>query len=240
MRLFLGRIIFLIAVCLTFTGGFLSGYIICAFQSGGYKEILSDKNIVAWVGVGVNLAVVFVALFMNILREHLKKPRFRISCGQEPPWQISKVMSEKNSNKKRLYIRLRVENSGLIAAEACEVRLEKIEVVKYEDGKKVYRPLIHDPRPLKWIGRDCSPIQLSPGSFDFVDLGAQNENYQENLRIEFHERGHLDLNLIKDEAVEYILKGNVYSKGAFPQKFTFCITWDADDESSVVKISEEK
>jgi hypothetical protein len=235
MRWSHGRKLYLIAFCLVFAGGFLGGYLVCIFHSGETTKILRDNVVIAWVGVGVNLAVVFVALFINVLREHLRKPRFIITCGREPPF--CKVKSGTGSNEKFLFLRLRIENSGLSATEDCEVRLEKIGVVK---GNKVYCSLIHDPRPLKWIGRKCDTIQLSPGAFDFVDLGVQNEDHRENFCIRFPNRGQLDLNLIEDEAEAYILRGNVYGKGAFPQEFAFRITWDVDSESLAVMISEEK
>lgn len=232
------NMLLVIALCLVFMGGFSSGYILCVFQPSSLTEFLKDKTVIAWIGAGVNLAVVFVALFVNVLHEHLRKPRFRITSGQEPPYQIVESVNGAETKTERLYVRFCAENCGLTATEGCEVRLEKIEAVQENEGKEVLCALDHDPRPLKWVGRSCSPIALSPGAFDFVDLGAQNEDYQENFRIEFDERGHLDLNLVKDSAKAYILRGHVYGKGAVPQDFSFRMKWEVDSVSPLVVISE--
>ena len=238
MHSFRERMLYIVMVCLIFVGGISIGYIACLFQSSQTTGILRDNAVIAWVGVGVNLSVVFVALFMNVLREHLNKARFQVSCGEEPPWVVREVVGEAGSSKERLYLRLRVKNSGLSATDGCEVRLERIEALRHSEKGTTCRPLIHDPRSLKWIGRNCHPIQLSSGAFDFVDLGAQNEDYRENFRLEFDERGHLDLNLVRDDAEAYILEGHVYGNGAIPKEFSFRMTWDVDNESSDVIISE--
>ena len=234
----IGRMIIAAAIAVSFILGVALGFVWHLFDGNSHLPILRDPQVVAWVAVGANLAVVFVALFVNIFHEYCKRARFEITCGMEPPWQITADLPGM-PGLHLLYVRLRVQNVGLNPTEACEVRLETIEELRVRDDTLESRTVDHDPRPLKWIGRDCAPIALNPGTFDFVDLGAQNEDFRENLRLEFCERGNMDLNRVEHEVDTYRLRGSVYGKGAQPRSFTFLVTWDVEGTLTPIKIWED-
>jgi hypothetical protein len=130
-----------------------------------------DKDLVAWAGVVASLAVVGIALFLNMLTDRARQPRFRITCRGVPPWQIAK--KSERLDGELLFVRLQVQNVGRTCEEACEVRVEQ--VFRLHSGKVTKPQPIndHDPRPLKWVGRDTKPVTLNRGAFDFVDLDPE-------------------------------------------------------------------
>jgi len=184
----------------------------------------SDTNLVAWVGVVVNLAVVGIALFLNLLLDKFRRPRFRVTCGEARPWQVEKKADE-GGGLQLLHVRLEVQNVGRSYEEACEVRVEQ--VLRLFSAKETKPEPIneHDPRPLKWVGRDTKPTTLSAGAFDFADLGVLRSDSLENFRLDFADRGHLDLSLTAKGVVGFRIVGTVYGKRAKPRPFAFDLTW---------------
>ena len=189
----------------------------------------SDTRLVAWAGVGVNLAVVIIALFLNVALERYRRPRLQVSSGEQAPWQVVTGTSEGSD---LLHVRLRVQNSGRDYEEACEVRVE--EVLCSSATSQEPAPLTdHDPRTLKWVGRTTKPISLSAGAFDFVDLGVRSKHSPEHVRLEFDERGHLDLWLRGTDCTAYLIVGTAYGRRARPRPFKFDISWNRDDFGTV-------
>ena len=182
-----------------------------------------DKHLVEWAAVVVNLAVVGIALFLNILLDKSRQPRFRITCGDVRPWQI--VKESERLDTELLYVRLRVQNVGRTCEDACEVRVEQ--VFRLLSGKDTRpEPIFdHDPRPLKWVGRDTKPLTLNRGAFDFVDLGVIRKDSREAFRLEFADRGHLDLWLNEEDVSAFRIAGTVYGKRAEPEPFAFDLSW---------------
>lgn len=221
----------------SFSIGVLTGGLL-KLQNGGVSKFLGNTRVIAWVGVAVNFGVVFVAVFLSILRASYLRPRFSITCGSSPPYQLEKPL-ESTGRAFLLHVRLRVQNTGRSAVEGCEVRLENIyELRRGSRGLHAVARDDHDPRALKWVGRDTNPIALNRGAFDHVDLGARSSDFTENFRVEFSTRGHVDLNLSDPEITAFRLEGAVYGKGAKPRHFVFDLSWEADTRSRTVKISE--
>jgi hypothetical protein len=182
-----------------------------------------DKTLVEWAGVVVNLAVVGVALFLNVLLDKLRQPRFRITGGDAPPWQL--VKDSETRDTKELFVKLRVKNVGRTCEDACEVRVEQVFRV-FSAGDARPEPIAdHDPRPLKWVGRDTKPVTLNRGAFDFVDLGVIRKDSPEAFRLDFADRGHLDLWLNEKDLAAFRITGTVYGKRAEPKHFAFDLSW---------------
>src|SRR5712692_4492696 len=148
----------------------------------------SDTRLVAWASVVVNLAVVVIALFLNVLFDKFRQPRFRVTCREARPWQVEKEAHEVG-DPKLLHVRLRVQNVGRSYEEACEVRVERVLRLYSANDMKPDAINDHDPRPLKWVGRDTKPITLDAGAFDFVDLGVHLPYSPEFFRLDFADRG---------------------------------------------------
>jgi hypothetical protein len=184
----------------------------------------SDSRLVAWAGVLANLAVVGIALFLNVLLDEFRQPRFRVTCGVAPPWQLEKKADEVG-DLRLLHVRLQVQNVGRSYEDACEVRVEQVFRLFSERDIKPQPINEHDPRPLKWVGRDTRPITLNAGAFDFADLGVRHPDSLEYFRLDFADRGHLDLWLNEKEAAGFRLVGTVYGKRAKPRPFVFDIGW---------------
>ena len=193
----------------------------------------SDTQLVAWVGIVVNLAVVVVALFLNILLEKFRQPRFHVKYGQGPPWQIEKTVNEPEKVQ-LLHVRLQIENVGRSYEESCEVRVEQVFRLFSIKNKDPELIKYHDPRSLKWVGRDTKPIPLNVGAFDFVDLGARHPASLESFRLDFAERGHLDLGLDEKNLVGYRIVGTVYGKQAHPKSFVFDLSWKTFELSPIL------
>ena len=212
-----------VAVCLTG----LACYRASSLTAGtALVDWYSDTRLVAWTGVRVNLSVVIIALFLNVALERYRRPRLSVSCGEQAPWQ---VITETSEGSELLHVRLRVQNSGRDYEEACEVRVEEV-LRSPVRNQEPARPLDHDPRTLKWVGRTTQPISLSPGAFDFVDLAAQRRDSPEYIRLDFDERGHLDLWLKEvGRAGYYFIVGTAYGRRARPKPFKFQITWESED-----------
>lgn len=183
----------------------------------------SDTRLVAWAGVAANLAVVGIALFLNILLDKARQPRFRVTCREVQPWQLVKV--PKGEDTEKLFVRLRVQNVGRTCEDACEVRVEQVfRIFSARDAKP--KPIAdHDPRPLKWVGRDTKPATLNRGAFDFVDLGTIRKDSREAFRLDFADRGHLDLWLNEKDLAAFRITGTVYGKRAEPEPFAFDLSW---------------
>lgn len=185
----------------------------------------SDTRLVAWIGVAVNLAVVIIALFLNVALERYRRPRLQVSSGDQAPWQ---VITGAGEDCELLHVRLRVRNAGSGYEEGCEVRVE--EVLRSPPQSRKPEPLTdHDPRPLKWVGRTAEAIGLSAGAFDFVDLGVRAKSTPEHLRLDFDERGHMDLWLHPANTVAYRIVGTAYGRRAKPKPFSFELSWTSDD-----------
>lgn len=192
----------------------------------------SDPHLVEWAGVAVNLAVVGVALFLNVLLDKARQPRFRVTCREAQPWQLAK--ESKGRDTELLFVRLRVQNVGRTCEEACEVRVEQVfRLFLAKDAKP--QPIVdHDPRPLKWVGRDTKPLTLNRGAFDFVDLGVIRKDSREAFRLDFDDRGHLDLWLDDDDLSAFRIAGTVYGKRAQPEPFAFDLNWRSVEFGPIV------
>jgi hypothetical protein len=187
-------------------------------------QLYRDKDFVAWAGVIMNLAVVGVALFLNVLLERFRQPRFRLTCQAGPPWQIVKSDGTDNGVGLR-FVRLKVHNVGRTFEEACEVRIERVLEISPERNHECEPVADHDPRPLKWVGRETRPLILNAGAFDLVDLGIRRSDSPDHFRLDFADRGHLDLFVNDISVVGYRVKGAVYGKRATPQPFTIDLRW---------------
>ena len=193
----------------------------------------SDTQLVAWAGVVVNLAVVGVALFLNALLDKFRRPRFRVTCGEEPPWQVEKKADEVG-DLQQLHVRLQVQNVGRSYEESCEVRVEQVFRLFSVKDKKPESINDHDPRPLKWVGRNTKPVTLNPGAFDFVDLGLLRADSREHFRLDFADRGHLDLWLNEKDVAAFRIVGTVYGKRVKPNPFAFDLSWKSFEFGSIV------
>jgi len=182
-----------------------------------------DTALVAWAGVAANLAVVGIALFLNILLDKARQPRFVVTCREAPPWQIAK--DSETRGVKEFFVRLRVQNVGHTCEEACEVRVERVFRLFSETDTKPESIDEHDPRPLKWVGRDTKPINLNAGAFDFVDLGLLREDSLEHFRLDFDNRGQMDLWMNAKGVAAFRIAGTVYGKRAKPSAFVFDLSW---------------
>jgi hypothetical protein len=183
----------------------------------------SDTRLVQWAGVAANLAVVGIALFLNILLDKARQPRFRVTCRGVQPWQLVKV--PKGEDTEKLFVRLRVQNVGRTCEDACEVRVEQVFRILPARNAKPEAIADHDPRPLKWVGRDTKPLTLDRGAFDFVDLGVIRKDSPEAFRLDFADRGHLDLWLNEKDLAAFRITGTVYGKRAEPERFAFDLSW---------------
>jgi hypothetical protein len=188
----------------------------------------SDTQLVAWAGVVVNLAVVGMALFLNVLLDKFRQPRFGVTCGEARPWQVEKKADEVG-DLQLLHVRLQVQNVGRSYEGACEVRVEQ--VFRLFSAKEMKPEPIneHDPRPLKWVGRDTKPATLNAGAFDFVDLGVRHPESPENFRLDFADRGHLDLWLNEKDVAGFRIVGTVYGQRAKPKPFAFDLSWKSSE-----------
>jgi hypothetical protein len=211
--------------------------LVVLYRSSGYIRThltawYCDTRLVAWAGVVASLAVVGIALFLNVLLDKARQPRFRVTCREGPPWQIAKESETLDS--KFLFVRLRVQNVGRTCEEACEVRVEQ--VVRLFSGKDTKPQPIneHDPRPLKWVGRDTKPATLNRGAFDFVDLGLLHADSREHFRLDFADRGHLDLWLNEKDVTAFRIAGTVYGKRAKPNPFAFDLSWKSFEFGPIV------
>jgi hypothetical protein len=185
----------------------------------------SDTHLVAWAGVVVNLAVVVIAVFLNVILDSFRQPRFSVTCREAPPWQVEKATDE-DEESRLLYVRLRVQNVGRSYEEACEVRVEQVLRLHSANNIKPDQINEHDPRPLKWVGRDTKPHALNAGAFDFVDLGVQLRESLELFRLDFSDRGHLDLWLDVEGIAGFRVVGTIYGKRAKPKAFAFDLSWN--------------
>lgn len=238
MKLRLTWVFAVVAIVFSFSLGLLLG---CFFsiQEPTFANFFRNPQVVGWAGVVATILVIFIALFLNILREDYQRPRFIITCGSSAPYQVKTEIRDSDGSQQLLHIRLGVQNVGRSVTEACEVRLERILEIRSESGRlKSVARTDHDPRALKWIGRDTTPIPLSPGAFDFVDLGAQNSGFMENFRVDFQDRGHIDLNIADPSIMGFELKGTVYGKNAVPKQFTFQLSWEMNAGLQPVNILE--
>jgi hypothetical protein len=189
-------------------------------------SLYKNDQLVKWASIIVNLAVVIIALFLNITVEYIRRPRFRIDCGIEQPWQKQTRVKDVNDNIKQMHLRLRVWNVGRTCEYSTEVRVEKIYKITNQGRNKLIPLNDHDPRPLKWIGRDTEPIALNVGAFDFVDLGVRRSDILDRFHLEFGKRGHFDL-IMENEVINvFRIDGTVYGNKAIPQPFTFDLRWD--------------
>jgi len=184
----------------------------------------SDTQLVAWAGVVVNLAIVGIALFLNVLLDKFRQPRFGVTCGEARPWQVEKKADEVG-DLQLLHVRLQVQNVGRSYEEACEVRVEQVFRLFSVKEMKPEPINDHDPRPLKWVGRDTKPITLNAGAFDFADLGVRHPDLLEHFRLDFADRGHLDLWLNEKDLAGFRIVGTVYGKRAKPKPFVFDLSW---------------
>ena len=228
-------ILFLSIIILVFVAGWYVGQ----FRQHNLKwpQLLKQDHIIGWASVLANLMVVFVALFLTILHEHYKRPRFSISADKESPYQVISHLDDENIDL--LHVRLKIENNGRTATEACEVRLEHISYIYERNNTHEIIPIKnHDPRTLKWFGRDTAPIPLNAKAFDFVDLGVLRPDFLDNFRIEFMTRGHLDLSYSESDIKGFKLTGTIYSKKARPKRFTFDLSWSPFGQLEPVQLRE--
>lgn len=200
-------------------------------------EIYKDPQLVQWAGVVVNLSVVVLALFLNTLAEHWKRPRFRVDTGDGPPWKARTKLPD-TVDAMLMHERIRIRNVGRTAEEACEVRVEQ--VFRLLSGPSTQpSPLPHhDPRPLKWVGRDNKPIMLSAGAFDLVDLGVCRSDQPDHFILEFGDRGRLNLLFEQDVVRGFRVLITVYGKQGIPFQAAFDLRSDSRDEESPLKMEQ--
>jgi len=196
----------------------------------------ADRQLVAWVGIAVNLAVVVVALLLNVLLEQARRPRFAITLGAGPPWQVEKRSSGDDPSS-LIHVRLRVQNIGRTCEDRCEIRIEQVLYLYSTKGLKPESIADHDPRSLKWAGRDTRPINLNVGAFDFADLAVRRLDSPNLVRLEFAERGHLDLWGSEKNIVGYRVIGTAYGTTARPKSFKFDLSWN-EIEASFIAVRE--
>lgn len=199
----------------------------------------NDTRLVQWVAVAVNLLVVFIALFLNTLLAWLRKPRFRVDFGSESPWQTETTPKD-TPGVVLVHFRLRIRNIGRTAESSCEVRVEEVSRLRAGSRRRAEVRVRHDPRPLKWAGRSTQPISLSPGAFDLVDLGVRRSDTPELLRLEFADRGHLDLVLDEDLTFGFRIAGTVYGEQAIPRAFMFDLRWHPHDSQLYLETRKRK
>jgi hypothetical protein len=192
------------------------------------STLYADEQFARWVAIAMNLLVVGVALFLNILLEWFRQPRYRLSCQSGPPWQILKREGE-NGEIRLMFVRLRVMNVGRTFEEACEIRAEEISMIG-PDLHGYLKPIVeHDPRPLKWVGRDTRPNLLNAGAFDLVDIGVRRSDSPDFFRIDFSDRGHLDIAVNDVSTIGCVIKGSIYGRRSMPRHFAIKITWTSSD-----------
>ena len=217
--------------------GLLVGFFwgcIDASDSVSVFDMLMNASFIAWAGVAANLLVVFIALFLNLGLECYRAPKFRGDWGASVPYQI---LMRYSYDAEICFTRLCITNRGRTAAEACEVRVERVYCVMEEADQITLHPLQnHDPRPLKWVGRSPEPIPLNRGSFDFVDLGVRRSDSMGVFRLEFEERGNLDLALTDDRIRAFRLVGAVYGMKAKPREFAIHLKWGNEGKFGPVQI----
>lgn len=189
------------------------------------NSLYKNDQLAKWASVVVNLAVVIIALFLNITLEYIRRPRFRIDSGIEQPWQMQTKLKGADDIS-LMHLRLRICNVGRTCEYSTEVRVEKIYKIINQSRSELIPINDHDPRALKWVGRNTAPIALNAGAFDFVDLGVRRYDILNRFRLEFAERGNCDLVMEKDVIDGFRIVGTVYGNKAIPQPFTFDLTWD--------------
>jgi hypothetical protein len=221
----------LIWIAVSFVVLCIVGFLLYEVIRALVRVLSSNEQLVRALGVVVSIASLCVSLvltlFVNLFWNYLRKPRFRVGYGEGPPWQIYTTAD----TTELLHVRLRVQNVGRTQEEACEVRIEEVSRL-LSDGK--LQPINeHDPRPLKWVGRETKPIALNSGAFDFVDLGVRRQDSRGYFRLEFADRGRLDLWLNQNDAVGFRISGTVYGKEAEPRSFLFDLSWKPSEPGPV-------
>jgi len=211
-----------------------------------WKDIISflhilylDEVLVKWAGVIVNITIILLTLFLNITLGYFRRPRFKIDCDIGPPWQIQTKLAAANDDKDdviQMHLRFRVTNVGRTCEDSSEVRIEKIYKINAQSIDKPIALNDHDPRPLKWVGRNTAPIVLNVDTYDFVDLGVRRSDILERFRLDFSERGHYDLIMESDIISGFLVDGTVYGNKAIPLHFTFELTWDPTSDFGPIKI----
>lgn len=188
-------------------------------------SLYKNDQLAKWASVVVTLAVVIIALFLNTTLEYIRRPRFRIDSGIEQPWQ-TQTKSKGADDIVQMHLRLRICNVGRTCEYSTEVRVEKIYKILNQSSGEFNLINNHDPRPLKWVGRNTAPIALNAGAFDFVDMGVRRSDILDRFRLEFADRGHFDLVMENDVINGFRIVGTVYGNKAIPQPFTFDLTWN--------------
>lgn len=207
-----------------------------------WKDIISflhilyvDELLVKWAGVIVNISIIILTLFLNITLGYLRRPRFKIDCGMGSPWQKQTKLAAYD-DVVQMHLRFRVTNVGRTSEGSTEVRIEKIYKITEQNSDKPIALNDHDPRPLKWVGRNTTPIVLNVDTYDFVDLGVRRSDILERFRLDFSERGHYDLIMESDIIIGFLVDGTVYGNKAIPLHFTFELIWDPTSDFGPIKI----
>ncbi|MDF2434134.1 MAG: hypothetical protein JWP44_3765 [Mucilaginibacter sp.] len=196
----------------------------------------TDDVFLKWVSIFVSFITIIFALTLNIVLEYFRRPRFRIDTGTSERWQKKTKVQNEKEEIIQMHLRFRISNVGSSCEKSAEVRLEKIYKLPVKNGAKPVPLNQHDPRPLKWVGRDTKPIAMNAGIFDFVDLGVRRADLPDRFRLEFESRGHYDLVLDRDEYTGFLVAGTVYGEKAIPKYFQFMITWDPRRDFGPIEI----
>lgn len=194
-----------------------------------------DELFVKWAGVIVNISIIILTLFLNITLGYFRRPRFKIDSGMGSPWQKQTKLAG-NDDVVQMHLRFRVTNVGRTSEGSTEVRIEKIYKITEQNIDKPIALNDHDPRPLKWVGRNTTPIVLNVDTYDFVDLGVRRSDILDRFSLDFSERGHYDLIMESDIISGFLVDGTVYGNKAIPLHFTFELTWDPASDFGPIKI----
>jgi hypothetical protein len=190
------------------------------------RSLYKDEVLLKWISIFLSFFTILFALTLNVALEHFRRPRFKIDSGIREPWQTQTKVKDGNEDIIQIHLRLRVSNVGRSCEKSAEVRIEKIYKLPSQNGSKRIPIDNHDPRSLKWVGRDTKPISMNAGIFDFVDLGVRRADILDRFRLEFEARGHYDLVMDNEEISGFLIAGTVYGEKAIPKYFQFKITWN--------------
>ena len=184
-----------------------------------------------------DIGLVFVTLLITILRERYNRPYFKIISSDKKPFQILWTDVSNDRPVQLQYVRLKIQNVGSASEGKCEVRIEKIVQIARSGKLEDVVMEDHDPRPLKWVGRDTCPIALGVGAFDFVDLGIRRPTNPHHFLLDFVDRGFCDIQL-NDQIKAFRVEGHVYGEKAQPLSFAFELTWDLRGDFRPINIKE--
>jgi hypothetical protein len=140
----------------------------------------------AWLAVVATLSAVFLALYLNLIRERLQRPRLTLDFEPSPAHDAPLDLITHPEPAPAHWIRLRVSNApGRRSAEDVQVLVTRIQPRASPGLGKL--PL--DTRPLRWTGlydessnTAITEIALPPGLARHIDLLALREPDGEGIK----------------------------------------------------------